>query len=50
MADAITIGTLTAPLREVAKRLLAEGAVTRVIGYRHGRAPYHVSPHFATTP
>jgi len=40
----------TDQLRETAKRLLESGEVKRVIGYREGRAPYHVAPHFAETP
>ena len=49
MVDTTTT-TLTDQLRETARRLLESGAVKQVIGYRQGRAPYHVSPHFATTP
>ncbi|HEY3396582.1 MAG TPA: Coenzyme F420 hydrogenase/dehydrogenase, beta subunit C-terminal domain [Armatimonadota bacterium] len=40
----------TEQLRETCKRLLGEGTVVKVIGYRQGRATYHVSPLFATTP
>ena len=40
----------TDQLRLTCRRLLTDGPVTKVIGYRQGRAPYHVSPHFATTP
>ena len=39
-----------AQLRETAKRLLADGEVTQVIGYRAGPTPYQVQPHFARTP
>jgi ferredoxin len=39
-----------AQLRQTCRTLLTEGTVTQVIGYQQGRAPYHVSPLFATTP
>jgi ferredoxin len=42
--------TTTDQLKASCQRLLSEGTVKTVIGYRQGRAPYHVSPHFATTP
>jgi ferredoxin len=42
--------TTTDQLKASCQRLLSEGTVKTVIGYRQGRAPYHVSPHFATKP
>lgn len=39
-----------AKLRQTCRTLLSEGAVTKVIGYKQGRAPYHVEPAFVTSP
>ncbi len=40
----------TEKIREAAKRLLTEGKVDVVIGYRAGTVPLRNSPHFARTP
>ena len=37
-------------IREEAKRALEEKRVACVIGFRQGRKPWRVTPHFATTP
>jgi len=41
---------LTEKIREIAKRLLSEGKVDVVIGYRAGTVPLKNVPHFARTP
>lgn len=42
--------TRTDKIREVAKRLLADGKVDVVIGYRAGTVPLKTAPYFARTP
>jgi len=41
---------ITQQLREEAKRALSERGAACVIGFRQGRKPWRVTPHFATTP